>query len=156
MKQQIYLSLCLLSFSFTNLKQQQAFTQLQELSGSWMMKTDKQTLFENWVIINSNEMHGKSYRINNNDTTLLEEVKLSGNHDKVLYIPVVKGENKDQPVSFKLISFANKQFVFENSTHDFPQRVIYHLIRKDSIHAWIEGKHNGKDARSDYYFKRAR
>ena len=142
-----------LAFFFPFVYQQDAYTQLQQLSGTWQMQTAKGLLYESWTKTAKNEMQGGSYKINGTDTIHFEIVKLSRQADGIFYVPVVK-ENNDRAVSFKMISSANKKFIFENKEHDFPQRIIYHLVTKDSLHAWIEGTKNGQPGRSDYYFKR--
>jgi hypothetical protein len=55
-----------------------------------------------------------------------------------------------------MISSDSNNFIFENKEHDFPQRIIYHIVNKDSVHAWIEGTHDGKAGREDYFFARVR
>ena len=152
MKLFIIISLSLLSpYSY----QQDAYAQLQRLNGTWMMQTPKGPHYESWAKTAENEMQGGSYKINGKDTVHFEIVKLSKQTDGVFYVPVVK-ENNDNPVAFKMISSANNNFIFENKEHDFPQRIIYHLVTKDSVHAWIEGAKDGKQSRADYYFKRIR
>ena len=134
--------------------QQDVFIDLQQLSGTWMMETKKGAIYETWKRIGKDEMQAKSFKLNGKDTVVLENVRLSKSSDGLFYIPVVSNQNEGKPVSFKMIDSKNKTFVFENKEHDFPQRVIYQLVSKDSIHAWIEGTKNGKEGRSDYYFKR--
>ena len=118
------------------------------------MESSKGAIYESWEIAGINEMHSKSYTLKASDTVMLEEVKLARQGDGIYYIPTVRDQNQRKPVHFKMIASDNKKFVFENATHDFPQRVIYHLVNPDSLHAWIEGKNKGKEARSDYYFTR--
>jgi hypothetical protein len=44
--------------------------------------------------------------------------------------------------------------IFENLTHDFPQRVCYRLVGPDSLLAWIEGTIDGKEKRSEFPYTR--
>ena len=146
--------LALIFLFITTIQQESSFRQLYPLAGTWKMEVSGKSFYENWQIKGTDEMHGKSYKVNANDTLILEDVQLLAKQNVIYYIPVVTGQNGGQAVSFKLIGFANQQFIFENPEHDFPQRVIYHLIAKDSLHAWIEGKQNGKEKRSDFYYRR--
>ena len=143
----------ILALFFPCVNQQDAYTLLQQLSGTWQMQTSKGALYESWTKTAENEMQGGSYKINGTDTIHFEIVKLSRQADGIFYVPVVK-ENDDKAVAFKMISSANNNFIFENKEHDFPQRIIYHFVTKDSVHAWIEGTRNGRPGRTDYYFKR--
>jgi len=138
----------------TTVYQESSFKKLYPLAGTWKMETAGKMFYENWQIKDVTEMHGRSFRVNANDTLVLEDVQLTAKQNVIYYIPVVTGQNGGQAVSFKLIGSANQQFIFEKPEHDFPQRVIYHLINNDSLHAWIEGKQNGKEKRSDFYYRR--
>lgn len=134
--------------------QQNNMNELQQLTGTWRMQTAKRTIYESWQKAGSTSMLGRSFFIRGTDTVVMENIELSQKEKDIYYIPIVSNQNGGQPTSFKLVSSANKTFVFENPEHDFPQRVIYHLVSKDSVHAWIEGKNKGKDARSDFYYSR--
>jgi hypothetical protein len=134
--------------------QQDAYVQLQQLNGIWKMETARGPLYESWRKTKDNEIRGGSYKMNGKDTIRFEDVRLSKAKEGIYYSPVVKNENGNKPTAFRMISSNDHKFVFENKEHDFPQRIIYHLISKDSLHAWIEGTQNGKNKRTDYYFKR--
>jgi hypothetical protein len=51
------------------------------------------------------------------------------------------------------VKFSATELVFENPSHDFPQRVIYRKV-PDGLLARIEGVINGKPRGEDYPFKR--
>jgi hypothetical protein len=144
----------LVLLAFMPLQQKDVFTQLKQLNGNWKMETAKRTIHEDWTVTGEKEMSSKSYILRGTDTVILEKVKLMENAGGIFYVPAVADQNQGKPVPFKLVSAEQMKFVFENKEHDFPQRIIYHLVSKDSIHAWIEGVKNGKEGRSDYYFKR--
>lgn len=137
----------------------QAFTEIQfkplhSLVGTWKMETARGVLYEAWQLSSNHQLAGKSYRIRNTDTVLLEQVDLRFKDGNILYIPVVRGQNNEQPVIFRLISITDDRYVFENKEHDYPQRVIYSILSKDSVHARIEGTKNGKDMSSDFRYTR--
>lgn len=122
------------------------------LLGHWEMKTAKGKTSEHWRK-STDSLIGKSYRhAANGDSILLESVtikKIKGN----FYFCVTGAGNADL-VQFKLISTANKTFVFENKAHDFPQRIYYQPKSKNTLFAWIEGEINGKTQRSDFPYQR--
>jgi hypothetical protein len=134
----------------------QPFSALFVLEGTWVMETRKGKLFEQWKKVSENELQGKSYKLNKSDTVLLERVRLHETRNEIFYEPVVQDQNNRQPVSFKLISSEKSKYIFENKLHDFPQRIIYHVITTDSIVARIEGSKNGQSSGSDYYFRRVK
>ena len=118
------------------------------------MQTAKRTIYESWQVVSDKEMSSRSYMLRGSDTVILEKVSLVQNNDGIFYIPEVADQNQGKPVSFRLVNADKMKFTFENKEHDFPQRIIYHIVTKDSIHAWIEGTKNGKEMKSDYYFKK--
>ena len=132
------------------------FKQLEPLAGTWKMQAGKKTIYESWKKVNDHEMHGMSYKLSGTDTTIFEQVKLLQKDNAINYIATVKGQNNGQGVAFTLTTSANNTFIFENPAHDFPQRVAYQFISRDSIHAWIDGKNNGKELKEDYYYSRVK
>lgn len=149
----LILTATLLVFISSGLKSDN-FNKLLQLRGTWAMQTKKGLLYEEWKKTGESELIGKSYRLNENDTVVLERVKLKEEGADIFYIPSVQNQNAGQPVSFKLIRTEGNKFTFENKLHDFPQRIIYNLITNDSIVARIEGSKNGMTGGTDFYFKR--
>ncbi len=71
-------------------------------------------------------------------------MSLEQKNDSVFYNVSVKGQNKDQAVSFYLTSSDDDKLVFENPNHDYPSKITYSKISKDSIVAEIFGLKDGK------------
>lgn len=130
------------------------FSRLFILEGTWKMETRKGPLFEQWQKFDESTLRGLNYRISGNDTIPLERLELVSRPEGVFYIPAVVNQNDGDAVSFKLVSSEDNRFVFENKAHDFPQRIIYSLVTADSIVARIEGISRGKEASSDFYYRR--
>jgi hypothetical protein len=120
------------------------------------MDTKRGPLYEEWKVVSGNKLYGRSYKINNTDTVMLERVELTLLGGKILYTPVVTGQNNEQPVPFSLSILTGKKYVFENKEHDYPQRVIYNIVSKDALEARIEGTNNGKEMSSDFTYSRVK
>jgi hypothetical protein len=132
------------------------FKPLHGLTGLWKMDGKRGALYEEWQVSGDNQLKGRSYKINNNDTMVLENVVISLQGDVIFYTPVVRDQNNQQPVPFKLISNNNNRYVFENKEHDYPQRVIYELVSANELRARIEGSKNGKESGSDFNYSRVK
>jgi hypothetical protein len=132
------------------------FKALQGLEGLWKMETSRGAIYEEWQPKSNNKLTGRSYRINNTDTMVMERIELFHEGNDIIYRPVVSNQNNQQPVTFKLISIADGRYVFENKAHDFPQRVIYQIVSKDVVHARIEGIRNGQERGSDFRYSRVK
>ncbi len=128
------------------------YKKLSRLSGLWETHNGESILYEEWSKQDDNVMRGKSYIMNGPDTMIFERMELKKQGDQIFYIPTVK-ENNNVPVSFRLI-YSDTSFIFENKQHDFPQRVIYKFIGKDSIAAKIEGLRNGVNESAEFNFTR--
>jgi hypothetical protein len=132
------------------------FKPLHSLSGLWKMDLQRGAIYEEWQAGGDGQLSGRSYKLKNSDTVVLENVIISLQGDAIFYTPVVQNQNNQQPVPFRLISCNNKRYVFENKEHDYPQRVIYDLVSHNHLRARIEGSKNGKDIGSDFIYIRVR
>lgn len=130
------------------------FKKLYMLQGRWMMKTKKGAIGEEWVRVGKNYMQSRGYLIKGTDTTITERVALRRTRDGIFYTSTVEEQNQKQPVPFKLTSVTDSLFVFENPQHDFPKRICYKLVNKDSVHAWIDDATQNSRKRSDFYYSR--
>lgn len=131
-----------------------ALNQFNWLIGNWANHSDEGNFYENWTRVNDSLFAASSCMTISGDTVFSESVSLTGKGEDLFYIVSVPDQNEGQPVSFKLVSGENGEFVFENKTHDFPQRIIYKNPAPDSLHARIEGLINGKFSMQEFPMKR--
>lgn len=116
------------------------------LIGKWGNSENGMDITEIWTKENDSVYTGISYAIRDKkDTVSLERIRLEKQKDKLVYIPVVKDQNAGEVVKFTLTSSEEQELVFENPEHDFPQKVSYKLITKDSLLAEISGIYKGKE-----------
>jgi hypothetical protein len=135
--------------------QESYFKHLHVLAGgTWAMKTKKGFICERWQKISDTELRDQGFKVIGNDTTLVEEVQLILKEGQIYYIPTVKNQNEGKPVPFKLIEVKGNQFTFSCPEHDYPQIIGYDFISADSVHAWVDGKIDGKPLKIDYNYKR--
>lgn len=131
------------------------FARFEWLTGKWQMKKENGMLVESWGQHNDTCMEGRSYFINAaGDSSLLEKIKLLYSNKMYYYIPSVTGQNKEKPVWFTITTITQNKFIAENAQHDFPRRITYALMAKDSMHAWIDDGKLIPEKRSDFYFSR--
>lgn len=126
------------------------------LIGVWENKTSRGSIYECWLKVSDKELSGKSYMIKLKDTVLLENVRLTEERGQLFYIPSVINQNNGEPVRFKLKYASDKQLVFENPGHDFPQTITYTKKSSDSLVAEISGWRNTKLARQTFSMKKIR
>jgi hypothetical protein len=123
---------------------------MEWLLGSWENHSEEGDAAEIWKKENDSTYSGVSYFIVGKDTVSSEKISLEQRGDEVFYIPTVNDQNAGKPVKFKLTSSENDQLVFENPSHDFPQKITYRKFSKDSLMAEISGKLNGKESAQQF------
>lgn len=124
------------------------------LNGSWVMQEKDGMVTEQWKQVNDSLMEGSSDFIKGDSIIPFETIKIYRIDTSFYFEAKAAGENKEQPVAFILTSFSDTGFVAENSAHDFPKRITYRLIHKDSIHAFVDGGSAMPDKRGDFYYAR--
>jgi len=131
------------------------FKQLHVLQGTWKMQTKRGAVCEEWKLLNKDCLQSRGYYIKGADTIVNETVVLQNKANGVFYTSTVVNQNEGKPTRFKLTSSANSKFVFENPEHDFPKRIVYELVNRDSIHAFIDDGNDASNKRSHFYYSRA-
>lgn len=126
------------------------------LIGSWENKSTEGTLSENWKKVNDSTYHGQSYFIKGNDTIHFETIQLQQKGEELTYTATVKGQNDDKAVPFKLTQTTEKELIFENLKHDYPQKITYTQITADSLVATISGMQQGKPSEEQYPMKKTK
>ncbi len=126
------------------------------LLGNWENKSPDGNLFESWKKVNDSLFIGESYFIKGKDTLHSEQIQMKQKGEALFYIATVKGQNNDKPVNFKYNDTIEKQFVFENLKHDFPQKISYTQITKDSIVIQTSGIQQGKPSSERFSMKRSK
>lgn len=80
-----------------------------------------------------------------------EHLRIADEGGQIVYHATPSGQ---APAAFKLVEGTEKKLVFEDPTHDFPQRVIYERVDEDHLAARIEGMKQGKAASSGWAMRR--
>ena len=124
------------------------------LLGKWATKTSDGNLSESWKKLNDSTFQGESFFIKGKDTLHFESIALQQKGEELLYNATVKGQNDNKAVSFRLTLADEKQLVFENPKHDYPQKITYTLIKKDSLVASISGIQLGKTSSEKFGMKK--
>ncbi len=114
------------------------------LLGEWQNTSSEGILTETWEKLNDSTYAGKSFFVIGKDTVSSEKIRLEQHGKTLLYIPTVKNQNNEEPISFVQTSSSTNQMIFENSKHDFPQLISYTQTNKTALVAEISGVVNGK------------
>lgn len=135
-------------------RSQQTVITFSWLNGQWYMPEKDGTVTEEWKQINDSLMEGKSDFVKGDSVIPFETIRIFRKDTLFYYEAKAAGQNNEQPVAFTLTSFSDTGFVAENPQHDFPKRISYTLVNKDSIHAFIDGGPQQPGKKADFYYSR--
>lgn len=122
------------------------------LSGCWQGHQGSAVIEEMWSKPAGTTMLGLGRTVKNNRTVSFEFMQFREQNGTLAFLPQPQGGAQ---VTFPLKEFTRRKFVFENLTHDYPQRVSYQ--RKNSLLvASIEGTQNGKFSRQEFVMRKVR
>ncbi len=126
------------------------------LKGSWIMKKKNgSAIMENWQQLNDSTLAGESLNFSvTGMSSVSENMQITFRNNRYSFVSIVNGQNNNEPVSFTISSFTDSSFTAENPEHDFPKRIVYRLINKDSIHAFIDGGLQMPDKKINFYYSR--
>lgn len=148
----ILVALFMLSLTTTK-----SIKQFAWLEGEWQM--DSEEAYEVWEITNDTLMRGAGYHNTGKEWLRDERIELKFSAGSFYYTPTVEGQNNNQPVSFKIVSYTDTSFIAENLQHDFPKRIAYRTYKfggAQKLIAELSGDNKGKEKKIAISFTKAR
>lgn len=124
------------------------------LAGCWLGSTAGRLVEEQWMAPRGGTLLGTSRTVVDERTTEYEFLQIRQQDDGVFFVARPSGQAE---ASFRLVTAAAglaSEAVFEDPTHDFPQRVIYRLQPDGSLLARIEGTKDGAPLAADFPMRR--
>ena len=118
-----------------------SLNELSWMTGSWTGVTGGVDMEEHWTAPKGNSMIGIHRDVAKGRTVSFEFLSIEMQKDQIVYLSMPNGRSPATPFPLKDVS--GTRVVFENPTHDFPQRIIYWKDGND-LRARIEGTMNGK------------
>lgn len=122
------------------------------LKGCWRSSGEERQTTEVWLKPVGRTMLGLSRTTSGAATVDFEFMRIAQEENGDIYFIAIPSGQKE--TRFKLIKTAAREAVFENPTHDFPQRVIYRLEGDDNLVGRIEGISGGREKAVDFPLKR--
>ena len=122
------------------------------LIGCWELLTPEQNQIvqESWGAPIGTSMLGMSRTVRDGKLIEFESIILRVEKGKLAYEAHPSGQATATFLSTKI---ADKSVLFENSKHDFPQKIGYELKDNSSLLAWIEGTVDGKPRRREFPYR---
>lgn len=121
------------------------------LQGCWESVSPQRTVEEQWMSPRGRSMIGVGRTVRADRLVEYELVVLREQDGQLAY----EAHPSGQPSAvFLSRTVTDAEVVFENPTHDFPQRVGYRRDGPDALLAWIEGTRNGQARRVEFPYRR--
>ena len=126
------------------------------LAGCWEMKNESRgtLISEMWMKPAGGGMFGVGRTVRDKKVLEFEFLRIVEDANGLAYISRPSANTED--TTFKLLRSSANEITFENTTHDFPQRIIYKLISRDKLTARVEGTVNGKTRGTDFPYTRVK
>lgn len=128
------MNLILLAAAFAAQPAEAARPDLDWLAGYWLSCAGGQDTAETWSERRGGVMLGSAITTGD-DAFSWEQMRIEADPDGLAFVAQPRGQ---AGASFRLVSWGEREAVFENPAHDFPQRVIYRRDR-DRLTGRIEG-----------------
>lgn len=128
---------------------------LSWIAGCWQQTNRPgRVVEEQWMAPRGGQMLGMSRTVRGDSMVAeFEHLQILERSGHAVYHAEPSGQ---KPTDFVAASVSDTLVVFENSAHDFPQRVIYRRRGADTLLARIEGTMNGQARGVDFPYARTR
>lgn len=124
------------------------------LLGCWEVRRGDRRIVERWERVSGTLFTGESQTWVGDKAVGGEQIVLSP--DSTGTWVYAADPDTQRPASFRATVLTDSLLVFENPSHDFPQRIGYRRAGVDSLSAWIEGITPGVGRRVAFPFARVR
>ncbi|GAB1348945.1 hypothetical protein MASR1M107_11580 [Ignavibacteriales bacterium] len=104
-------------------KKNPSITQLHWLKGKWSRVASGVEHYESWNIVKDSLMEGEGYYLKTNNKKVTEKLAIKWINKKIVYVADVPDNNG--PVNFEMSILNDTMAVFENSAHDYPNKITY-------------------------------
>ncbi len=134
--------------------QSSSVSRLAWISGCWQGRSPTRgtVIDEQWMTPRAGTMLGMSRTVRGDSVvTEFEHLRITSHGAGATYHAEPSGQ---PPADFTAARVSDTLVVFENLTHDFPQRVIYRRRGADSLLARIEGTVGGRGRAVDFPYAR--
>ena len=128
----------------------QEIEKLASMTGTWTQSKEGETVQEAWLGPRGKMMTGVNLANSAKRGTSFEFMRVVTTPTGLSYLASPEGK---PPTEFKLKEIGDKRVVFENLSHDFPQRVMYWIETDGAMKARIEGTVQGKARAMEWRFE---
>ena len=149
MHRMILLALCLASASIAG-AQTASIKDVAWLQGCWELRDGDRLVEERWMLPRAGSMLGVGRTTRGEQLIEHEFVVLTERDGRLAYEAHPSGQ---ATATFMSKPISGREVVFEDPTHDFPQRVGYRSTGPGQLLAWVEGTSGGRARRIEFAYR---
>jgi len=149
MHRMILLALCLASASIAG-AQTASIKDVAWLQGCWELRDGDRLVEERWMLPRAGSMLGVGRTTRGEQLIEHEFVVLTERDGRLAYEAHPSGQ---ATATFMSKPISGREVVFEDFTHDFPQRVGYRSMGPGQLLAWVEGTSGGRTRRVEFAYR---
>jgi hypothetical protein len=121
------------------------------LQGCWQLESGPRVVEEQWMAPRAKSMLGMGRTVRGETLVESESVLIKEQDGGLAYEAHPSGQPS---ATFHASAATDAEVVFENPTHDFPQRVGYRRDGPDGLVGWIDGVSQGKARKVEFPYRR--
>ncbi|MDR6627084.1 DUF6265 family protein [Caulobacter segnis] len=123
------------------------------IAGCWTLtRPSGAKIEEQWLAPAGGAMLGMSRTVRDGALREYEFMRILPAADgKLQFVAIPSGQAEG---AFPMKEIGDNTVAFENPLHDFPQRILYRLVDKDTLVARIEGSVGGQARSADFPYRR--
>ena len=121
------------------------------IAGCWNKTEAGRELVEQWMAPRGGTMIGMSRMVADGRTLSYEYMRIEEDDGKLIFTAIPSGQSE---TSFESIKLTGRMITFENSEHDFPQRITYKWKTDSELLVILEGESNGETRATRFWMKR--
>mgnify|MGYP002780624891 CR=1 FL=1 len=129
----------------------QGIERLSWMSGCWVIERGERVTEEQWMRPRGGLMLGMSRTVHGGRLAEYEATRIEQRGAALVYVAQPAGQPQAE---FTASTVNDTLVVFANPTHDFPQRILYRRVGRDSLRARVEGERGKHVQGFDYPFAR--
>lgn len=129
----------------------QTAADLDWLAGCWEIRTFERVVSEQWMHAGGGVMLGMNRTVIADAASGYEFMYIGPVEGRLSFVARPSGQ---AGATFPVVAMSDTSVVFEQPTHDFPQRIEYRRRGPDFLFAQIEGPLNGEHVSVPFLFRR--
>jgi len=146
----VFLLLVMLVTASTAGAQTTSIKDVAWLQGCWELRDGDRVVEERWMLPRAGSMLGVGRTTRGEKLIEHEFVLLTERDGRLAYEAHPSGQ---ATATFMSKPISGREVVFEDPTHDFPQRVGYRSTGPGQLLAWVEGTSGGRARRIEFAYR---